>query len=713
VLMDIMIDGVADGIEAATQIGTRLGIPVVYLTGLTDARTLERARDSDAFGDVPKPFAPSELGAAIEVALHTHEMSKKLKVSEALYRAVVEDQTEFICRFQSDGTLTFVNQAYCHYFGRTPEELIGRSFLPLIPEDDQRRVMQSIASLSAENPVVTHEHRVLGPDGEIRWQRWTDRAIFDELGGLVEFQAVGRDITDRVRAEETLRESEETARALLNAPADLAMLMDTQGIIIDANEPMAVRFNKRVDEMIGMSAWDHLPPEVADHRRKWTDEVVQSAKPVRFVDENRGTWFDNVFYPILDANGNVAKLAVWARDITDYRRAEESLKQRNRELELLNRSARVFTSSLDLSQVLAGVLEEVRSALEVATCSVWLIDRETNEARCRQAVGPGATITRSWRLPPGVGLVGHVALSGESLIVPDAEIDERCFKEIGQLTGVRLRSILSVPIRAKGEVIGVIQVVDTEPDRFNSTHLWLVEALASSAAIAIENACLHAQVRQLAAERERHRLARELHDTVTQSLYGIGMVAQTSLKLLDQEGSGSPVRGLVEQIRTASRIALAEMREQLYDLHPSALAEKGLVEALLQHCDVLSSRYSLSIEITGDSELSLSMSQRETLYYIAREALWNVVKHAGATRADVLVTREDDRVVLSVVDDGNGFDPACLELEETIGLRNMEERAGLIGGTFQLQSDPKRGTRVTVRIPVGSAHAEETTRVAL
>jgi len=660
----------------------------------------------DASGYVLKPFTPGDLEAAIEVALYTHQMSKKLKSSEALYRAVVEDRTESICRFQSDGTLTFVNQAYCRYFGRTQEELIGRSFLPLILEDDQQRVMQSIASLSAENPVITHQHRVLGPDGEIRWQQWTNRAIFDELGGLAEFQAVGRDITDRVRAEETLRESEATARALLNAPTDVAMLTDTQGIVIDANQPMAARFDRSVDELVGVCVWDLLPPDVAERRRKWVDEVVKSAELVRVVDENQGTWFDNVFYPILDANGNVAKLAVRARDITDFRRAEESLKQRNRELELLNRAARVFTSSLDLSQVLAGVLEEVRSALEVAACSVWLIDRETNEARCQHAVGPGAEIARGWRLSPGKGLVGHVAVSGESLIVPDAETALRGFNEIDQLTGVRLRSFLTVPIQAKGEVVGVIQVVDTEPDRFNPTHLRLVESLASSAAIAIENARLHAQVRELAAEQERQRLARELHDTVTQSLYGIGMVAQTSLKLLDQEGSDSPVRGLVEQIRAASHIALAEMREQLYDLHPSALAEKKLVEALLQHGDALSSKYALSIEIKGDSELSLSMPQLETLYYIAREALWNVVKHAGATHADVLVRTEDDWIVLTVADDGNGFDPSCLELEETVGLRIMEERVSLVGGTFQLQSDPKRGTQVTVRIPAGSAHAE-------
>lgn len=131
-------------------------------------------------------------------------VEEALRESEARYRAIVEDQTELICRFLPDGTLTFVNEAYCHYFGKKREDLIGSSFRPLILEGDRTFVEEQLTSLSLENPVVTYEHRIILPDGQIRWQQWTNRAIFDERGCFIEFQSVGHDITEWVRAEEQL-----------------------------------------------------------------------------------------------------------------------------------------------------------------------------------------------------------------------------------------------------------------------------------------------------------------------------------------------------------------------------------------------------------------------------------------------------------------------------------------------------------------------------
>ncbi|MBC8249244.1 MAG: GAF domain-containing protein, partial [Anaerolineales bacterium] len=139
---------------------------------------------------------------------------ESLRESEARYRAVIEDQTELICRFRPDGTLTFVNEAYCRYFGKRREELIGRSCMPLIPEEDREFVANQFTSLSMENPIVTYEHRVVAASGEIRWQQWTDRAIFDEQGRLVEYQSVGRDITERKQAEEEIKRRNRELTAL-------------------------------------------------------------------------------------------------------------------------------------------------------------------------------------------------------------------------------------------------------------------------------------------------------------------------------------------------------------------------------------------------------------------------------------------------------------------------------------------------------------------
>jgi PAS domain S-box-containing protein len=134
-----------------------------------------------------------------------------LRQSEARYRTIVEDQTEFIARFAPDTTLTFVNDVCCRYFDKTREELVGASFMGFIPGEDRKLVHHLLASLTMENPVGTCEHGVVFPGGEIRWQEWTNRAIFNEASGLMEFQSVGRDITDRKSAEEALQRAYNTS----------------------------------------------------------------------------------------------------------------------------------------------------------------------------------------------------------------------------------------------------------------------------------------------------------------------------------------------------------------------------------------------------------------------------------------------------------------------------------------------------------------------
>ncbi|MDO9034844.1 MAG: PAS domain S-box protein, partial [Methanoregula sp.] len=202
-----------------------------------------------------------------------------LKESEERYRAVVEDQTEFITRFLPDGTHVFVNDAYCRYFKKTPAEFIGTTFTPQLSAEDQKAVRQHIRGLTKENPVATLEHRFIMPDGQIRWQQWSDRAIFDEQGNLVEYQSVGRDITDRKMAEDglktaymqitaseeelreqydevrkrqdALRESEENYRALFDEAADLIVIVDLHGTFLNLNKKFEEESGYQQEEMMG------------------------------------------------------------------------------------------------------------------------------------------------------------------------------------------------------------------------------------------------------------------------------------------------------------------------------------------------------------------------------------------------------------------------------------------------------------------------------
>ncbi|MFC1547964.1 helix-turn-helix transcriptional regulator [Candidatus Neomarinimicrobiota bacterium] len=156
----------------------------------------------------------------LEQAVAEHKrMEKELRRSEERYRSIVEDMPLLICRFLPNGILSYVNHGYCIYFGKQYEELVGHDFFQFIPTQDRERVREHYRSISKEKPAITYEHRVISPNETERWQRWTDRGIYNASGTLVEYQSIGEDITDRKEAEEELRESKkmlEMQNELLN-----------------------------------------------------------------------------------------------------------------------------------------------------------------------------------------------------------------------------------------------------------------------------------------------------------------------------------------------------------------------------------------------------------------------------------------------------------------------------------------------------------------
>ncbi|HXW99036.1 MAG TPA: PAS domain S-box protein, partial [Methanomicrobiales archaeon] len=254
-----------------------------------------------------------------------------LRESEERYKGVIESQTEFITRFTPDARVTFANDAYLRYFGLERAEIIGKKFHPRIPAEDREEVREHFASLTRESPVGTVEHRIIMPDGQVKWQKWVDRAIFGADGELVEYQSVGRDITGQKEAEEALRLSESRYREFFTTSRDVVFITTPAGEWVD--------FNDAAVELFGYNSRDELKStpiarlyEDAEKRNAFIDLIIGKGYvkeyPVK-LRKRDGTLIDTLItaVPLKGENGSITSLVGSIRDITERKKVEEALQE--------------------------------------------------------------------------------------------------------------------------------------------------------------------------------------------------------------------------------------------------------------------------------------------------------------------------------------------------------------------------------------------------
>jgi signal transduction histidine kinase len=274
----------------------------------------------------------------------------------------------------------------------------------------------------------------------------------------------------------------------------------------------------------------------------------------------------------------------------------------------------------------------------------------------------------------------------------DATLSSERMREIVRREGIRAG--IGVPISISGQLFGLFGVAYCEPHTVSSDEERLVLALAQRAGLAIHNARLFEQAALVATAEERQRLARELHDAVTQTLFSASLIAEVVPRIWERDPQEGRQR--LEELRRLTRGALAEMRTLLLELRPAALVETPFPDLLRQLAEATTSRTNLHVEVRAeDAALALPPEVQIALYRIAQETLSNTGKHAGASRAEIHLRQRAERVDLHLSDNGRGFDPTSTPPGH-LGLGIMHERARGIGARLRIESRPGAGTRIHV-----------------
>ncbi|HKZ85583.1 MAG TPA: GAF domain-containing protein [Anaerolineae bacterium] len=516
---------------------------------------------------------------------------------------------------------------------------------------------------------------------------------------------VGRHITSILTVDDllaqTVRLIQETFRYYFTSVG----LIEGDQVIVKYGDPLRLRVGQ--EGIIGWVARAGEPLLVPDVRQDSRYVASPSASQTRSelavpiksrgqsigvldVESDRVNAFDESDVAVVQALANQLGVAI------ENARLYESEQRRAEQFRVLAEVGRHITSILDVDQLLSQTVQLMSQAFGYYHVGVAMIEGE--QAIYRAGAGALWKEHLAQFQPPKLkvgqeGITGWVAGSGEPLLVPDVSQDSRYV----WMEGSQTRSELALPILAKDRTIGVLDVQSDRADAFDQSDLVVLQSLANQLAVAIENARLYEQAQQLAALEERQKLARELHDSVSQALYGIALGAKTARTLLDRDPI--QVAQPLDYVLSLAEAGLAEMRALIFELRPESLEMEGLVAALTKQTASLHARYHIEVQTAFGDEPRLPLPAKETLYRIAQEALNNIVKHARASRVDVRLELADGSVRLEIGDNGVGFDPKG-EFPGHLGLRSMRERAEKAGGTLAVESAPGQGARIRVRIPV-------------
>ena len=382
----------------------------------------------------------------------------------------------------------------------------------------------------------------------------------------------------------------------------------------------------------------------------------------------------------------------------DVLERDRTLEKRNQDLALINNMAAAVTSSLEIDNIVDQALRRVLGYLEVEAGEIFLADESGQVFQL--ALHLGNTVETLWTRDTfslGEGPIGQVAESGKPLVSIDPQ------REVGYFRYEVIESgmccVACIPLATRGSVVGVMCVAAKEPHDFNERVLDLLLSIGTWAGLSIENVRLGRQARRLAVLEERERIGMDLHDGIIQSIYAVGLALDYARNTIEEEPTAA--RAKIDQAIEGLDTTIRDIRSYILDMRPRQLRGEDLMQGLEQLVEEFNTNSRSQAILLGprNGMEGLPTSNATTLFHICQEALANAAKHAKAGLVNVHLLTSEQRVILEVTDDGQGFDLRKMSVTLGHGLSNMHFRAQKVGGDVEINSELGSGTTIMAWVP--------------
>lgn len=513
---------------------------------------------------------------------------------------------------------------------------------------------------------------------------------------------------------------------VLDSVEDDLLVIDSSYHIRFANTAARNKFSKVVASPVGSRCYEIFQGRDMPCSAPLWDcplrEVLRSGRAKTFIHPvgtpRTDTYLKITSYPLRDRDGKIQAVVELRRDVTAERELETQVLRRHHQLLALSRISAAVSGLSDLNTVLNVALDNVLEVINSTIGGILLVEKDSGMLCYRVQRGFSPKYVNEMCIPVGEGIAGTVAKTGEPILVEDVSKDPRAARR-DLISAEGIKGGISIPLKAKDKVVGVMNVVSHVVGRFSADEMSLLNSIGDYLGTAIEQARLYEQLARVgerykkllhhaltAQEEERKRIARELHDETSQALTSLTLSMQAIIGMAELKGIHD--EEFIKRLKTTHAYAVHAGREivrLMKELRPTLLDELGMAAAIHRYAKdtLLAKSIDVAAEFKG-TDGRFPPEVEVTLFRVAQGAIGNILEHSEAKKVSISLECSDTQCAMCIADDGKGFDVSKITRVDPsgrgAGLFTMKERIRLVGGNCHIDSSPGNGTRITARVPL-------------